>query len=362
MKKHKNLIIKYLIVFVVAFSGAIGGNFVYNLIQPNKTVIYENQNPSTNNIFNNNNVTTSDIVKKSQPSVVEILTTTTSVDMFNRPVSGQEAGSGVIVSKDGYIVTNNHVVENSTQVQVTLANGQKYEGKVIGTDKQTDLAVIKIEGKDLPNATLGSSSNLNAGDYVIAIGNPLGNLGGSVSDGIISAVSRELKIKNQTMTLLQTNAAVNPGNSGGGLFNSNGELIGIVNAKTVGEDVEGIGFAIPIDIVKEVMNDLINKGYVSGRFTLGITIIDVQDEKTADLYQVKDKGVYIQSVIENSNAHIAGLQVGDRIIKFNGKDVDSSETLKKIIKECKVNSKVNIVVNRNGSNMTLQVTLNESKQ
>ncbi len=212
------------------------------------------------------------VAAKSAASVVEIMTEATSNYYPNRTVSG--AGSGVIIaeSKDHdftYIVTNNHVVEGYDTIRVRTTDGTEYAATVIGTDWQSDIAVLRIDAKGLTLAVFANSDALVLGQEVVAIGNPLGSLGGSVTDGIISGLSRTISIEGIPMTLLQTNAAINPGNSGGGLFDMNGNLIGIVNAKSVGEDVDNIGFAIPAQTAKDMVSQLIEKGYVSGRADLG---------------------------------------------------------------------------------------------
>ena len=205
-------------------------------------------------------LTIPEIAALNSKSVVEIYTESLVTDWFMRQYITEGAGSGVIISLDGYIVTNNHVIEKSTKITVQLNNGEEYDAELIGRDVKTDLAVLKINAKGLKPAKWGDSSELIVGELAVAIGNPLGKLGGTVTEGIISALSREINIDRHVMTLMQTTAAVNPGNSGGGLFNDKGELIGIVNAKFIGSDIEGIGFAIPADLAKEVVERLIKGG------------------------------------------------------------------------------------------------------
>jgi serine protease Do len=192
-------------------------------------------------------------------------------------------------------------------IEVTLNNGDVYAASLIATDSKTDLAVIKIETTGLTAAILGDSDALVVGEDAIAIGNPLGELGGTVTNGIISALDREVTVEGQKMNLLQTNAAINPGNSGGGLFNAKGELIGIVSAKSSGTDIEGLGFAIPVNDVKEVVVQLIEKGYVAGRPALGVSVIDINSIQLAMQYGVSQYGVYIAEVLEDSAAEKAGL-------------------------------------------------------
>lgn len=300
----------------------------------------------------------SEIAAINANAVVEIVTQVTS-NYFYQQYTQEGAGSGVIVTANGYIVTNNHVIEDADNISVRLKNSEIYEATLIGTDPENDIAVIKIEAEDLTVATLGDSDTLQVGELAVAIGNPLGTLGGSVTDGIISALDREITIDGETMRLLQTNAAVNPGNSGGGLFNAKGELIGIVNAKSSGTNVEGLGFAIPINSVKQIIEDLVNDGYVHGKFTLGITSVTVSDQWTANKLGVSKFGVYIYEVLENSNAEKAGLQAGDRVISVDGTEIDSHDNLKSILDEHAVNDVLKFVVERSGKEVSIDVTLNE---
>ncbi|MBQ7292968.1 MAG: trypsin-like peptidase domain-containing protein, partial [Clostridia bacterium] len=220
-----------------------------------KEIVYGN--------IGDSNLSMADVLDLVSDSVVEI---TTSATLRNGLVYSSGAGSGVIVNENGIIVTNNHVVEEVTDIEVRLPNGNVYEAKLIATDAQTDLAIIKITPEEeLTVAVCGSSDSVRVGEEVLAIGNPLGLLGGTVTNGIISALEREITIDNETMTLLQHNAAVSPGNSGGALFNMRGELVGIVNAKYSSNGAEGLGFAIPINTVMEVYDDLVKYGYVRGR-------------------------------------------------------------------------------------------------
>ena len=216
----------------------------------------------------------------------------------------------------------------------------------------TDLGVIKIDGAtDLKPATLGESSTLKVGDQAIVIGNPLGELGGTVTSGIISALEREITIDGNQMVLLQIDAPVNPGNSGGGLFNANGDLVGVINAKSSGSDIEGIGFAIPIDTAKTIIDELIKNGKVTGRPTLGMSVT----ETSASMFS--QGGVYVQAVEENSSVSKAGIQVGDRIISVDGTIIKSAAEIKSLILKKQVGDVVSIQVERNGKVIDAQVTL-----
>ena len=236
-----------------------------------------------------------EIASKVGPSVVEVTTEAVTTNAFFGQYVQSGAGSGVIITEDGYIITNNHVVSGASQVTVRTSDGTEYPATVVGADSKTDIAVLKIEATGLTPAVVGDSDSLQVGEFTLAVGNPLGELGGTVTDGIISALDREVTVENQTMNLLQTNAAVSPGNSGGGLFNERGELIGIVNAKSSGQNAEGLGFAIPVNTAIQVAEELINNGYVTGRPAMGVTVLSINDAQTAFQYGVNQAGVYVQS-------------------------------------------------------------------
>ena len=303
-------------------------------------------------------LSTTEVVKKCADSVVEIVTETVSRDsMFGQYVTSG-AGSGVILSADGYIVTNHHVIDGATNIKVTLRNGTQYDATLIASDAQSDLAVIKIDGENLTTAVFADSDTLQVGQTAIAIGNPLGSLGGSVSEGILSALDREITIDDNVMTLLQTDAAINPGNSGGGLFNDKGELIGIVNAKSTGAEIDGLGFAIPANLVQSVAQQLINQGYVSGRISTGMSLIDIEDRYTAYYYGVSRTGVYVQNVT-GSNAQKAGFKSGDCIVSVGDTAVSSVSEFNAAVKKYAVGDTVEITVIRGNRQGTLSLTLNE---
>lgn len=294
-------------------------------------------------------------------SVVEI--TTESISRNNR-IMGQYvtkgAGSGVIVTNDGYIATNNHVVDGATKITVRTRDGKEFAASLVGTDEKTDLAVIKIEATGLKAAEYGDSGSLVVGQPVLAIGNPLGELGGTVTDGIISALDREVEIENQKMTLLQTDASVNPGNSGGGLFDGNGKLVGIVNAKSSGSGIEGLGFAIPINTARDVIEEIMKNGYVTGRVEAGISVTQI-DEQSAYLYRLEKPGVYISAVTRGSAAEQAGLQAGDRIVEIDGKEIKATDEVVEIVQGHKVGEQIAFKIERDGKNTTVKVTLGEEK-
>lgn len=312
------------------------------------------------------NMNVSNVVKSVKNSVVSIECESQSQAQIN-PLydsgssTSKSAGSGVIVTTDGYIVTNNHVVDGADKITVKTADEKSYTAKLVGVDSETDIAVIKIEAKGLKSASFGKSSTLEVGDEIVAIGNPLGELSGTVTNGIVSALSREVTIENETMNLIQTNASINAGNSGGGLFDKNGLLVGVVNAKAAGNNVEGIGFAIPIDTAKNVIEQIMDYGYVKGRVTSGLTLIDILDENTARQYSVNELGVYIYSVAEGSNAEKAGLKSGYIVKSVNGNKVESASDFKAVIKKLKVGDKIKVTVSNGMSEGSVEYKLSEKK-
>lgn len=298
-----------------------------------------------------------DIAESTRDSVVEITTETVanSSRMLQFVVEG--AGSGVVITTDGYIVTNNHVIDEATKISVRLTSGETYEANLIGRDAQTDLAVIKINAPGLIPAVFGDSSELKVGDLAVVIGNPLGELGGTVTDGIISALDREITIDGETMTLLQTNAAINPGNSGGGMFNDKAELVGIVNAKTSGSGIEGLGFVIPINTAKPVISSLIEDGYVSGRPGLGATLVDISDAATAMRYRVSQLGVYVLQAEGDVD-----LQPGDLILAIDNQEVSSSTEIKTILSQHAIGDEVMVQVKRGANKQYIELTIQELTQ
>ena len=380
MKRHKNACIISGCLLISIGGGFGGATLAYQLSKSNGngTVLYqavEKTNSSKSNTANATSMSVKDIANEAMESVVEIKTESVSTNEFFQQAVQSGAGSGVILSKDGYIVTNNHVIDGASKIKVTTKDGKSYDAKLIGNDSSTDLAVIKVEASNLKPAVLGNSSKLEVGDTAVAIGNPLGELGGTVTSGIISALDREVTIDNQTMHLLQTNAAINPGNSGGGLFNDQGELIGIVNAKSSGSNIEGLGFAIPIDRAKDVITNLIENGYVKGRASLGVTLTlgtsnnpfssDTSTHLTLGtsnnpFSSDTSTQVYIASVVEGKAADKAGLQAGDQILKVDDKDVESISDVKTVVNSHKAGETMKITVLRDRSTKTFTVTLGEA--
>ncbi len=272
------------------------------------------------------------------------------------------AGSGVIISEDGYILTCAHVIDGASTIKVTI-DDEDYTASVVGSDSTSDIAVIKIDAEGLTPAVVGDSDALVVGEEVVAVGNPLGELGGTVTNGIVSALNRDVSIQGTNsilnMSLIQTNASVSPGNSGGGLFNMAGELIGIVNAKSSDSDAEGLGFAIPINTAINVAQDLLENGFVTGRPYLGITYLAVTDATTAQQLGVSAYGIYIMAVVDGSPASRAGLAAGDRIVSIDNSEIAAQEDLGTIIQSHSAGDTVSITVARGGQMLTMSVTLGE---
>ena len=306
-------------------------------------------------------LTVAQIVDKNENAVVEIVVSGTAQNMWGQMQLVQGAGSGVIVKEDGYIATNYHVIQGANKVEVTLHNGETYSARIVGSDPANDIAVIKIDAKDLTTATIGDSSTVDVGDLAVAIGNPLGQLGGTATTGIISALDRTLEVEGTTLTLLQTDAAINGGNSGGGLFNSRGELIGIVESKASAVGVEGLAFALPINNVSGIINDMIENGgsaqVAAGTPAVGIVISEVSEDN-AQYYGLESAGVYIAQVT-GENAQQAGFQEKDRIVSFNGTEISSSNEFITLVRKCKVGDTVTVVVSRNGQQIEIKTVLEE---
>ncbi|MBR4720971.1 MAG: trypsin-like peptidase domain-containing protein [Clostridia bacterium] len=262
----------------------------------------------------------------------------------------QGSGSGIIISEDGYIVTNQHVIADASEITIILNTGDEYTATLVGSDSKSDLAVLKINATGLTAAVLGDSSQVEVGDLAVAIGNPLGQeLAGTVTSGVISAVNRKMTVDNRSYNLLQTDAAINPGNSGGALVNKYGEVIGINSIKMSSTYVEGIGFAIAISEAKPIIDDLMNSGYVSGRSLIGITVTESRN------------GVTVYSVSAGSGAEKAGIKEGDLIVKADGKAVNTRDALNSIRDAKKPGDYITLTVIRNGELTDINVQLSEDK-
>ena len=298
-------------------------------------------------------LTTGQIVEMVADSVVEI-TTEARVSSFYGQYTTTGAGSGVIIREDGYIITNNHVVDGASSIKVTTRSGESYDATVLGTDSVVDIALLKIDATGLTFAQFGNSDEVKVGDKAVVIGNPLGDLGGSVTEGIISALDRTIVIDDKQMHLMQTDAAINPGNSGGGTFNGQGKLIGIVVAKSSnsssGATIDNIGFVIPINSVESILGDLEESGYVKGRPDSGMEFVDYYSD------------VYISSVRNGSNAASAGFREGDRVISVDSEQISSASDVESIINSHAAGDTIDFVLARNTGEITLSLTLEEKTQ
>lgn len=292
----------------------------------------------------------SDVVQKVRPSVVGVIT-----ESF-QTYSTSSTGSGIILSEDGYIVTNNHVVEGGDSIAVTLDDGETYAAELIGTDVKSDIAVLKIDAQNLPAAEFGDSSQVEVGEAAIAIGNPLG-LNGTVTAGIISAVDREIQVGSSNMVLLQTDASINPGNSGGALLNEYGQVIGVNSAKISSEDSEGLGFAIPSNTVGPIVEELIDKGYVSGRPLTGISGRNVS-ALAAAFYNIP-QGILVDQVAPESDAAAKGLTAGDVIIGVDDIRVENISDACTLRDEHKAGDTMKLTFYRQGSTHEINIQLME---
>ena len=351
----------------MGFAGGFVGARVGNA--GNKVVIQQvertDSSAASGTAVSSSGMTTSQVSEMVSPSVVVITTEQVVYSQWswygqNQVESG--AGSGVIISSDGYILTCAHVVSGASQITVTIGDTD-YTATVVGEDDTSDVAVLKIDATGLTPATVGDSDSLSVGDSVLAVGNPLGELGGTVTSGIVSALNRSVTIQGtsstNTMSLIQMDASVSPGNSGGGLFNMNGELIGLVNAKSSSSDAEGLGFAIPINDAIQVAQDLLENGYVSGRPYMGITYIAVTDAQTAAQFNVNAYGVYVVDVVQGGPADKAGLKVGDRIVSIDGTEIAQKDDLGTLMQQHTAGDTLSITVARDGQMQTVSLTLGE---
>ena len=363
-------VVSLVLAAAVGFAGGYVGSMVGNnhklVIQAADRTEQLNDALASSTSTGGDNLTTAQVAALVTPSVVPI--TTEAVVYSNWSWFGQRqiesgAGSGVIISDDGYILTCAHVVDGADDITVQV-DGTDYDATVIGSDTTSDVAVLKIDAEGLTPAVVGDSNALTVGEEVMAVGNPLGNLSGTVTNGIVSALNRDVSIQSNdgsilNLSLIQTNASISPGNSGGGLFNMAGELIGIVNAKSQASGAEGLGFAIPINTAIAIAQDLLENGYVSGRPYLGITYVAVTDEATAQQLGVSTYGIYIVDVSAGSGAAQAGLEPGDRIVSIDGAEVAARDDVSAIIDGHAAGDTISITVARDGQMLTVSATLGE---
>ena len=370
---RKSLALLIALCVVVSALFGFGGSYLANALNGGHSGSSKTASVSKNGYkledATGSKMTVQEVTNKTKGSVVEIKTESVSADAWMQQYVTEGAGSGVVMTADGYIMTNNHVIDGASKITVTTSDDKEYEAKLVGTDSITDIAVLKISAKNLTPATYGNSDQLAVGDMAVAIGNPLGELGGTVSAGIISALDRELAIDGKTMTLLQTDASINPGNSGGGLFNGDGQLIGIVVAKSSGSNVEGLGFAIPINKAADVAQQLMEKGYVSDQPSTGMSYAESSQGNGAAQFfgnsqdsqsQSSSTAVYIQEVT-GTNAKKAGFQSGDLVYAVDGTRITSFNTLSSIVTSHKVGDKLTYTIVRGNQTKEIKLTLEEKK-
>ena len=374
-RKNADKAVKSIVALVLAAAMGFMGGFVGARFGGNNKVIIQQVERSSSSSADSESaaegttvssgMNTAQVAKTVSPSVVVITTEQVVYSQWSWYGQSQVesgAGSGVIISSDGYILTCAHVVSGASNITVSIGD-KDYPATLVGEDTTSDIAVVKVDATGLTPATVGNSDNLKVGESVMAVGNPLGELGGTVTSGIVSALNRSVSIQGSssvnTMSLIQMDASVSPGNSGGGLFNMNGELVGIVNAKSSDSDAEGLGFAIPVNDAVKVAQELLENGYVTGRPYLGISYYAVTDAQTAAQLGVNAYGVYIVEVVRGGPADKAGLQAGDRIVSVDGSEVATQSDLGTLMQNHKAGDTIEITVARGGQMQTVTVTLGE---
>ena len=364
-KNRMGLKITALALSCALLGGAVGGGVAWGISQaPGDTSINVSSRPATTvsikSVDGKTEMTDAEVYAATVNSVVSIRTSATSgTNFFGQAVETASAGSGFVLTADGYIVTNYHVVEGADTVTVTMYNGDEYNALYVGGDEDYDIAVIKVEAAGLQPVTLGDSDNLNVGDHVLAIGNPLGELTFSMSEGIASSVNRAINVDGTPFNMIQVTASINPGNSGGPLLNSYGEVVGIVSAKYssyADESVEGLGFAIPINDVYAMIEDIMTNGYVTNKPYLGITGGTMTEQMAAQYRYDVTSGVFVYSVEEGGAADKAGLQMGDVITKVDDKSVSSLEELSAVKKQYSAGDTVTLTVYRQGETISVELT------
>ena len=365
-KNRMGLKITALALCCALLGGAVGGGVVWGVTRSggSSTEMNVSSRPATqvsiNTVDGQTPMSDAEVYAANVNSVVSInVTGTSGTNFFGQPVQTASAGSGFVLTKDGYIVTNYHVVKDADTVKVTMYNGDEYDAKYVGGDEDYDIAVIKVEAADLQPVTLGNSDNLNVGDHVLAVGNPLGELTFSMSGGMVSCVNRAINVDGTPFNMIQTDASINPGNSGGPLFNRYGEVVGIVSAKyssTGNESVEGLGFAIPINDVLAMIQDIMTNGYVTNKPYLGVTAGTMTEQMAAQYRYDVTSGVFIYSVEEDGAAAKAGLKMGDVIVKVDDTDITSMEDLTVAKKQYSAGDTCTLTIYREGQETTVELT------
>ena len=341
---------------IMALTGGVKGT----------TTVYQGDRTPT--VVSVSNVTTKEPLTAAQIYATYVkatvgITTEINTNVYGQVVQTAASGSGFVISQDGYIVTNYHVIEDASKITVTFVDGKSYDATLVGGDEENDIAVLKVDATGLATVVIGSSDNLVVGDQVYAIGNPLGELTYSLTGGYVSALDRNVTMSDgRRMNYIQTDAAINSGNSGGALFDQYGQVVGIVSAKlsnngdTSEASVEGIGFAIPIDNVWSMITDIMEYGYVTGKPYMGIINTNVSGE--AQRYGVP-AGAYVLGVVDSSCAAKAGLQEGDIITKLDDTDITSSDDLHNALAEYRAGDTATLTVSRSGQVQTLTITFDE---
>ena len=350
--------------------GAIGGGIVWGVSNGSAEETAINVSGRTveavrlNQVDGKTEMTDAEVYAANVNSTVSInVTGATGYNIFGQPVQSASSGSGFILTTDGYIVTNYHVVEDAQAIQVTLYDGTEYDAQYVGGDEDYDIAVIKVDATDLQPVTLGDSDGLHVGDRVLAIGNPLGELTFSMSGGMVSSVNRAINVDGTPFNMIQTDASINPGNSGGPLLNSYGEVVGIVSAKYSSysnESVEGLGFAIPINDVSSMIQDIMTNGYVTDRAYLGATVGTLNTSMAQQYRFDITQGAFIYSVEEGGPADQAGLQLGDVITAVDGTEITSLDSFTAVKKGYRIGDTSELTVYRQGETLTLTLTWGET--
>lgn len=367
-KKGGKLVALCLVCAIVGgIAGGAGVAAATGSFSKDQSTIYEGTRPTTvvdvSNVTGKEPLTAPEIYATYVGSTVGITTEIVTTNGWGQPVSQAAAGSGFVITEDGYILTNYHIIEDADSIQVSFVDGTTYDATLVGGESENDIAVLKIDATGLTPVIIGDSDNVKVGEQVVAIGNPLGELTFSMTSGIVSAKDRSITMENgEVMNMIQTDTAINSGNSGGPLFDMYGQVIGITSAKLSGSSsssatIEGLGFAIPINDIKDMVTDIMENGYVTGKPYMGITVSTVP-ESISERYGMS-QGALVESVDESSCAAKAGLEKGDIITAMDGKTVISSAELVEAKKNYKAGDTVTLEVERNGEKLELTLTFDE---
>ena len=365
-EKKKTTVLVAVGLVLALLMGLLGSAIGNSLFGKGSTTIYEGQRESS--VIDVAKVDTGKLMTPAEVYAANVnstvgITTSVTTNFWGFQTTSAASGSGFILTGDGYVLTNYHVIESSNSISVTLYDGKSYDAVLIGYDESSDIAVLKIDAEGLTPVVLGDSDNLNVGDSVVAIGNPLGELTFSLTSGAVSALNREITLSNSvTMNLIQTDCAINSGNSGGALFNLYGEVIGITNAKYSGSgsgaSIDNIGFAIPINHVRGIVESIIENGYVAKPY-IGVNVSDVSEETMG--YGLP-AGAAVKAVSEDSPAEKAGLQVNDIITAVNGKEISGRTGLSEAVSAASVGDTLTLTVYRQGNTISVDVTVGEQIQ